>query len=100
MTVERLRIAVSVLLVVAAALFAAGVAIERNDHHGVRAEATLLAQEAGGEAGHVKGGEAGHQPSGAESSAHRAAEQRNGERVFGIDIESTALVVTAVALSL
>ena len=34
-----------------------------------------------------------------ESAAHRASEA-NGERVFGIDIESTGLVVAAVAVSL
>src|SRR2546422_762589 len=57
------------------------------------------AEQGARESGHAPGTESGHAPAGGESAAHRAGEAR-GERVFGIDIESTGLVVAAVAVSL
>jgi hypothetical protein len=141
---RALRVLVSALLVVSAALFAVGVSIERHDTHNEAAEGRALAgpllladvdehhSESGESAAHrarerrARGGESGvRRPrspkspsnpresgretpserhaesrgeSGGESPAHRAQE-RNGERVFGIDTESTPLVAVAVGIS-
>jgi hypothetical protein len=107
-TTRTLRVIVTVLLVASAALFAIGVAIERDSKHdeshaSLAIQYVLVADEhagespAEGEPGHREtGSESGHS---GESAAHRASEAGN-ERVFGIDIESPALVVVAVAVSL
>jgi hypothetical protein len=142
-TTKNLRVLLTVLVVASAALFAIGVAIERDSksgrhsetHASIEADGFLLAADEhgaetpahraaenktqapkkhretstpekpatgegtkNGEAGHSESG-SGSEPAGGESAAHRASEA-NGERVFGIDIESTGLVVTAVAVSL
>jgi hypothetical protein len=143
-TTRNLRVLLTVLVVASAALFAIGVAIERDSksgrhsetHASIDAGGFLLAadEHAGespehraaekqaegapkkhrdtktpakpesgegtnnGEGGHNESG-SGQEPAGGESAAHRASEA-NGERVFGIDIESTGLVVAAVAVSL
>jgi len=127
---KTLRILVTLLLVASAALFAIGVAIERNSKHNEKHAAlgidyVLAADEHVGEsaahraaeqkhsktappteAGHAPSdGRAGHREAGSESghpgeSAAQLASEKQGERVFGIDIESPALVIAAVAVSL
>jgi hypothetical protein len=114
MSTGRLRVVVTVLLVVSAGLFAIGVAIERDSSHGAHGEThaavgrgglLVAADEHTGESPAQREAERQHReapahakPAG-ESAAHQASERR-GERVFGIDIESTGLVIAAVAVSL
>lgn len=133
MSTRALRLVVTVVLVVSAALFAIGVGIERHAKHregtaephaafgdGLRF-ATEHAGETGGETAsehrHAEepaqtkpsGGwqeEPGHREIGPESgsthgeSSAQRAHEKNSERIFGVDIESTGLVVAAVAVSL
>lgn len=79
----RLRWLVGTLLIAAAALFALGVATEGDVHHET------------GSATHAETGEAG------EEAAHDEAGEvaETGERILGINLESTPLVVAAVAVS-
>jgi heme/copper-type cytochrome/quinol oxidase subunit 3 len=80
----RLRWLVGTLLIAAATLFAVGVATEGDVHHET------------GTATHEETGEAG------EGAAHHEAGEvaETGERVLGVNLESTPLVVTAVAISI
>jgi hypothetical protein len=125
-TTTRLRALVSALIVVSAALFAVGVAIERHEkkhaladthattpillaaapsaspaHRAAESPSHRAAETPAHRAGETPAHRAGETPAhrAGESAAHRAAEV-HGERVFGIDIESTGLVVAAVAVSL
>jgi hypothetical protein len=152
-TSRTLRLLLTALLVVSAALFAIGVAIERDSHpaegseahaavgpsvllvaaadehagesaaqreaeereaaekretteaseeeHGERSPSKSESGEAaeGREGGHEEGGSGSSERAGGESAAHRENEA-NGERIFGIDTESTGLVVAAVVVSL
>jgi hypothetical protein len=105
-TTKNLRVLLTVLVLASAALFAIGVAIERDSKSGHHSE-THASSEAGGlllaadehtgetPAHRAAEGRAPHN----ESAAHRASEVK-GERVFGIDIESTGLVAAALAVSL
>jgi hypothetical protein len=90
-TTKTLRIFVTLLLVASAALFATGVAVERDSEHGgahsaLEVDYVLVADE--------------HAEHPGESAAQLASEKKHGERVFGIEIESPALVAAAVAVSL
>ena len=130
MSTKTIRIFVTLLLVVSAALFAIGVAIERNSRHTEKHAAlgvdyVLAADQHAGESaahraaeqkhpksaaptksGHAPSeGKTGHRETGPESghtgeSAAQLTSEKKGERVFGIDIESPALVASAVAVSL
>lgn len=84
--VARLRWLLAVLLASSTVLFAVGVALERNsaDTHATGVE------ERRGEA---------HSEA-AEQAERAAAQAAEGERVAGIDLESTPLVVLAVAFGL
>lgn len=83
----RLRWLVGTLLIAAAALFAMGVATEGDVHHET------------GTATHAETGEAGEH---VEQAAHDEPGEtgETGERVFGINLESTPFVVAAVAVSI
>lgn len=79
----RLRWLVGTLLIAAAALFAVGVATESDVHHET------------GTATHAETGKAGE-----EASHHEPGEvAETGERILGVNLESTPLVVAAVAIS-
>jgi len=74
----------------------------RGEKPGTKTAPTKPGGEATGEGkpGHRETGhEPGHGTGGAESPA-QLANEKNSERVFGIDIESTGLVVAAVGISL
>jgi hypothetical protein len=98
-----LRVALATLLLLSAALFAVGVSIEKHDHHDVHVAKAhaggTTARE--GEAGHTEGGgeHAEHGGAGRETAGERANETKS-EEVFGINLESTPLVVAVVAASL
>src|SRR2546426_12192965 len=94
-------LAVAILL--SAGLFGVGAAIERSKHHKESA-ASPSAGQAGGKT---------HSEGGSESAAHRAAESGSGsptaggethfessEKIFGINPESTGLVIAAVATAI
>lgn len=83
----RLRWLVGSLLIAAAALFAVGIATEGDVHHETNT------------ATHAETGEAGEH---AEPSAHDEAGEvaESGERILGINLESTPLVIAAVAISI
>ena len=93
MALNRLLAAVIVIATVA---FAIGVSIEKGDTH----------TETGEEAAHVEGAEAAegeeseeaHAEETAPAEEHSADEE--DEELFGIDLESTPLIVLAVAFSL
>jgi Flp pilus assembly protein TadB len=84
----------AVVIVMATAAFAIGVSIEKSDRH----------TETGEEVAHVEGTE----ESGESGEAHAAetvapeshSESEEGEELLGINVESTPLVVLAVAFSL
>lgn len=83
----RARWLVGSLLIAAAALFAIGVANEGDVHH--ESVASVESDE------HGKAGEAGE----AAEHSERAEVSETGERVLGINLESTPLVVLAVIIS-
>jgi hypothetical protein len=89
MAVNRL---LALLIAVATVAFAVGVSIESSDTHTEPAEAAHAESEEGeaAEAGHV----------GAESEESGAHGESEDEKVLGIDLESTPLVVLAVIASL
>jgi hypothetical protein len=89
----------AVLILISASLFAVGAAIERSKHHN-ESVASPSAGQTGGET---------HSEGGGESAGHRAAESGSGsstaggethsessEKIFGINPESTGLVIAAV----
>lgn len=82
----QLRGLVGTLLVAAAALFAVGVATEGDVHHEP------------GTAPHTETGEAGEH---VDQAGHDETEEvaETGERVLGVNLESTPLVVAAVAVT-
>lgn len=95
------------LLVVSAALFAVGVAVERSqpghsESREATERATAAAASAAGEATNdgdaAAEGEERHAAEGTASEA--AAAETSSEKVFGINPESTGLVVAAVVASL
>jgi hypothetical protein len=98
--VPLLRVALVALLVASTALFAVGVVAERS---GGETHTERAAPREGGEAGKAEApaehGEAGEAKPAAEhgeaGEATPAAEHGEGERLLGVDAESTPLVVLA-----
>ncbi len=96
-TEHRLRLLVAVLLIASGAFFAVASGVERSQHH----EATTPAGESSGaqgsstESGGESGGNSGHT-----ETAPSATEASGGEDLFGVNPESTGLVVVAVLASL
>jgi hypothetical protein len=94
------------LIIAATALFATGVAIERNsnDTHAETASSSV-AESAGsageGETAHGEGEEAGAETDehASEPAAHQA-EEGGEDNLFGIDVESTPLVALAALASI
>jgi hypothetical protein len=98
--------AMAALLILTAGLFAIGVSIERSHHHESAAEhpiadATSTETAAAGEAGEAtRGNEATEHHLAASATAERPAEHAEAtERVFGVNPESTPLVVLVSAAS-
>jgi hypothetical protein len=93
--VLRTRWLLSALLLTGAALFAIGVATERNsdDHH---AEATSAHIESGAEGAKE---EAAEQDEQAGTAAEERDEQAEEERLLRLDLESVPLVVAGVVVS-
>lgn len=89
----RVRWVLGVLLVAAAALFAFGIGTEGDVHHRTTG-ASSIEREASESS---ESGEAG-EPSGAPVEGRAVAE--TGERVLGVNLESTPLVALAVAASI
>lgn len=104
----------SSLLIAGAALFAIGVAAERHataNHTETRTEAVSPAQvttaqtapagETGGEATHTDGTTSeGTTHTEAPTGETKGHSESSGETVFGLNLESNALVIVAVAVSL
>jgi hypothetical protein len=96
---SRLRWTLVALLVAATALFVVGVSAERSerDTHvepaGARAAETAGAHAEGGEAGEAQAGEA-------HSETPAGKKPPEDERVLGVDLESTPLIVLAVLAGL
>lgn len=90
--VLRTRWLLSALLIAGAALFAIGFTAERSsdDHHDV---ATTAQTESGEQGAHDEAAER------AEAAADELGERAEEERVLGLDLESTPLVVAGVAVS-
>jgi hypothetical protein len=89
----RIRWLLGALLVAAAALFAIGVAAE-GGHHDEAGVAT-------GSDEHQKGNEAGEHDEAGEAAVHSEEDgEESGERLLGINLESTPLVVGAVIASI
>lgn len=90
------------LILAATALFVVGVAVERNsgDRH-VEASSSTPASGGEGEAAHSQGKETG-----AESQEHaakpagREGGEASGDKLLGIDVESTSLVALAAVASM
>lgn len=97
-TENRLRLIVSLLFVVSAALFAVGTTVEhqRKDTHD---EQALSSSESAGESSHGdESGEGAGEAS--ESAAGEEVHNENSEEIAGIDPESWPLVGLAIAISL
>ena len=90
---NRLALVVALLLVVSAALFAAGTAIEhgqRDQHKSEVSSPSSTSGKTGGESGEEQGHEA----------TASTDEQKSSEEIAGIDPESWPLVGLAIAISL
>jgi hypothetical protein len=102
---SRLRWTLVALLVVSTVLFAVGVIAERSDSD-THAEPVAQAEEAGGEAGEPEGAHEEAGESGALESEEGQGETASGEtgsedeRLLGVDLESTPLIVLAVLAGL
>lgn len=97
---SRGRALIALLLVVTAALFAIGTAIERSDRHSEEGSATpAAASNEGGEAD--EGDEAGEEGEASHEGAEtpHSASSEESETVLGIDTESTPVIVAGVAAS-
>ncbi len=96
---SRSRSLLSILLILGAALFAIGVGLERrtvDSHTTTEAAATATPHtETGGETGV----ETSAATVAASASQSESAGESSGERVFGLKLESTALLIIAVAIS-
>lgn len=88
----RVRWLLGALLVAAAALFAIGVAAEGGHHD--------EAGTAPGSGEHQEGSEAGEHDEAGEAAVHSEEGEESGERLLGINLESTRLVVGAVIASI
>jgi hypothetical protein len=91
-TFQRAGRIIAALLVVGAALFVVGAAIERGDHRDEPATAVRTSRE---QVGHDEAAEAG----GAASTAEKA-EAGDEEKVLGLDVESPGLLAVGMVLSL
>ena len=90
------RAALALLLVASACLFAVGSALERHQGH---REARVT--ESTAPTGEASSSESGEEGTVAESLSHQeAATKEVGVKILGVDTESVALSVVAVALSL
>lgn len=102
-TLIRARWFVGALLIAAAALFAIGASIERNNEMH-RDEATVITSTVGEGTAPAEGSEAAEAAEASETNPivdnHSEADESADEKVLGINLESTPLVVTAVILSL
>jgi hypothetical protein len=101
---SRLRSTLIALLVASTALFAVGVIVERSSADTHADPPAAHAEEANAEGTHSEGGESSATTSGhgghAETSAESPAAHAEGERLLGVDLESTPLVVLAVLAGL
>jgi hypothetical protein len=100
-----LRWTLVALLVASTALFAVGVIAERSSRDTHTEPAAVHAAETGGESGepagtHGEGGASEATASGEGGHVESATEHAEGERLLGIDVESTPLVVLAVLAGL
>ena len=101
-TTSRARWLVGSLLIVAAALFAIGASVERNnDVHRDETAVTTTIGEGTAPAEGSEAAEAAEAAGNAEPAAsHSEAGESANEKVLGINLESTPLVVLAVIISL
>jgi hypothetical protein len=102
---SRLRWTLVTLLLSSTALFAVGVIGERSSRETHTERAAAHAAETGGERGepagaHSEGGASEATASGEASHVESGTEHAEGERLFGVDVESTPLVVLAVLAGL
>jgi hypothetical protein len=99
-----LRWTLVALLVASTALFAVGVIAERSSKDTHTEPAAARAAETGGESesegAHGEGGASEATPSGEAGHVESASGHGEGERLFGVDVESTPLVVLAVLAGL
>jgi hypothetical protein len=99
--VSRLRWTLVVLLVASTALFAVGVSAERSDSDAHVEPATAQHEQSGAESegANDESGEAGEAETAHSESAAGATDSED-ERVLGVDLESTPLIVLAVLTGL
>jgi hypothetical protein len=100
-----LRWTLVALLVASTALFAVGVIAERSSSDKHTEPAAAHAAETGGESGepagaHGEGGASEATPSGEAGHVESRTEHAETERLLGVDVESTPLVVLAVLAGL
>jgi hypothetical protein len=100
-----LRWTLVALLVASTALFAVGVIAERSSRDTHTEPAAARPAETGNESGesegaHNESGESEATTSGEAGDADSGAEKDESERLFGVDVESTPLVVVAVLAGL
>jgi hypothetical protein len=97
----RSRAALAILLLASAAVFAVGVAVERSQpaHHEVAPAAQPTEQTTGGETTSTEGGGGETGTTGENHPAESAGHETSSETVFGINTESTALVILVLAFS-
>ncbi len=91
---SRLRVSVAVLLVLASAIFAIGVAVERSQpdpHDESASQASTNAAE---------GSDAREDAERLEGAASNESAEKSSEEFLGINTESTGLVIAAVVISL
>jgi hypothetical protein len=96
---QPLRLALVLAILVSAGLFAIGSAIERNqqdEHPGeARASESVPAPESG-EKAHSETGESSESVGGESSETGGETHSESSEEIFGIDPESTGLVIAAI----
>src|SRR5262245_12813050 len=91
-----LRLTLVALLVIATALFAAGVIAERSQTEGRTEPASVRAHQSGESAGEAEGADAeGREAHGAAEGQPSSAHSEARETLLGVDIESTPLIVLA-----
>lgn len=103
MSAQPGRWLVALLLVIASVLFAMGTSIERSDSHEDEGAETSTTAEQGGEAEEGQAGEEGEEGEAVEEGEDAHSESEEGEEsetVLGIDVESTPMIVAAVAASI
>lgn len=96
----RVRWLVGALLIAAAALFAIGVGTEEDSHDEPATSAQSSEQDEATEAGEQNEAIEEGETSEATEGGEEGEESESDERVLGVDVESTPLVVLAIVISI